>query len=128
MSNNINFEDIQPGDTIKATGLSEGVRVERTGKVKSISNLGGTVCTEEGGVIWSLYWAGKPNYQLIDRPKPPLPIVTGSVIIANRVTGLGTPHMAVALRYDGDWVSLATGKVIEPSYITEWTPAKVVEA
>jgi hypothetical protein len=124
----IELDDIQAGDIIKVTESREGVLIERTGTVESVNTLRGRVNTKEGGVLWHLLWEGKPTFQLIDRPKPPLPIITGAVIIGKRIKGLGTPHIHLALRYDGYWVSLATGKVINASDIIEWTAAKVVEA
>lgn len=128
MTQYIELNEIQADDTIKVTYSAAGVLVEHTGKVEAVNSLAGTIVTKEGGFLWRSGWEGKPTFQLIDRPKPPLPVQTGSVIIAHRIQGLGTPHIHLALRYDNVWVALSTGKTFSPSTIMEWTLAKVVEA
>lgn len=121
MSNTISRADVLPGDTIRVSFKLGTVHIQRTGKVWASDDHG--ITTEDRGVIWNYGWEGSPVFELLDRPKPPLPDVNGSVIIADDTFGRGA---TVVLR-DGRWEYLQGG-IYDLNQLKVWKLAKVVEA
>lgn len=121
---NIKREDIQVGDTIKATCVLGGVLTQRSGRV---FNMTPSIRTDEGCYLWNSGWDGEWVFDLIDRPKPKLPHNPGSVIIASRIENYGSSHVPLFLRHDGYWVTNASGLHFLPEEILEWKLAKIVE-
>jgi hypothetical protein len=130
MSTSIKFADILPGhilpgDTIKVSYAADGVLKERSGRVASFADR--RLYTLEAGVLWDFGWVGSPVFYLIDRPKPKLPTEAGSLVLARIIEGT---QDTLALRPDGWWVSLGTGRFFKASEVAAhpWKLAKVVDA
>lgn len=125
MSTPIKFEDIRKGDTIRTTHTNCGVVSVKTGVV---ADLGRDVWwTAEGGGVASPYWSGEPTFELIDRPKPPLPTEDGTVIISNQPVELGPIPLVLQ---DGKWWYLNGESFYHANSVGNrpWKLAKVVEA
>jgi len=124
MSTYISHTEVLPGDIIKVTGRLDGVLIERSGIVKHAAN---SIGTEEGGTLWHCGWGAGWTLELIDRPKPQLPTEAGSLVFARIIEGT---QDTLALRADGWWASLATGRFFKASEVAAhpWKLAKVVEA
>lgn len=125
MTQYIKLEDIQAGDTIKVTESREGLVLERTGKVGAVNTLRGVISTEEGGTLWHHAWDGRPTFQLIDRPKPPLPSKDGTIILAY----MPQEKRALVLR-NGGWEYLDGSSFYHGNAVKErpWKLLKLVEA
>ena len=120
----IAFEDVRVGDTIERRWTSKGVAYSERGTVAKID--GAYLDTAEGGAI--AYQYGSRELLLIDRPKPPLPIEVGSVIV--NATIRGVPGQ-VAVWDGGYWATfppVAGRPYHRPEHITDWTLGKVVPA
>ena len=126
----IAWEDVRVGDTIERRWTSKGVTYSERGTVAKID--GAYLNAAEGGAVASHY--GGKSLFLIDRPKPELPIETGSVILASEVRGERfDPPVAMVADSDGDWHRLGWARIdsriwYKSEHITEWTLAKVVPA
>lgn len=119
-------DDIRVGDTIKVTTMTAGVLHQYQGQVAVIRH--GVLRTTEGGTLWDAGWAGTYSFDLLDRPKPKLPVEPGAVIYAKHIEGYLCSNTFLFLRYDRKWVFPASGEFVSPEAIKEWTLAKVVEA
>lgn len=122
MSNpKIRFQDIQPGDTIRAEWTFQDIQLTRVGKAYGLKNSDwytelGTQLTQE---------IREADYYLLDRPKPPLPTESGTIIIAEM------PIETVALvRRDDNWWSLDGEGFYATKAVAQrpWKIAKVIEA
>lgn len=121
MSTPIAREDILFGDLIKVSYTSHGVTTDRTGVVALDSD--DHLSTAEDAYLWSAYWKGEFTFYLIERPKPPFPTTTGSIIIADFGT-LGTDQ--IILHERGRWEYLSGGPA-NLNRLKSWKLAKVVE-
>jgi hypothetical protein len=120
----IKREEVLPGDYIRVSYEEYGVLTVRSGKVARSAN---SISTDEGGTLWHFMWEGTSVFELIDRPKPQLPTEAGSLVFARIIEGT---QDTLALRADGWWMSLATGRFYKASEVTDhpWRLAKVILA
>jgi hypothetical protein len=120
----IALADIHPGDIIKATVVSDGVLMERSGKVWSAGSDG--LRTEEDGWLYNRGYAGKYVFDLIDRPKQTLPTEIGSLIIAE----MPIETIPLRLGLDGQWWYLSSDSYYHANSVKNrpWKLAKLVDA
>lgn len=133
MPEQIRYEDIRKGDTIRATFTRKGIKVSREGIAESVhytfpySNIwitpnGGYLAYDKPNHNWKGY-----TLTLVDRPRPPLPTVAGSIILASKINNLGfaTPKILV-LGYDDYWHTLIPEYTFKPERVLEWEHAKII--
>lgn len=124
----INFEDIRKGDTIRREWTSGGITQTVEG-VAHLLDFEGDWCVKQGGYLTDKTRTDiRSNYYLIDRPKPQLPTKPGSVLVEATLTD-GRTVGPLILDRDG-WVAFQ-GHVctwLNPAEILSFTPGKIVEA
>jgi hypothetical protein len=123
MSDPIKLTDIQAGDTIRVEWEYDDLQLTRTATVHTFRH--GDWRTT-GGQLVTVTGRDQCMY-LIDRPKPKLPTEAGSLVFARIIEGT---QDTLALRADGWWVSLGTGRFFKASEVAAhpWKLAKVVGA
>lgn len=84
MNNEIKYNDIQKGDTIRRSMTIRDITETRAGVVADKDSEGNWMT--DGGSLIS--YIDRANFYLIDRPAPPLPTKPGTVFRATEIRGV----------------------------------------
>ncbi|MDR2257021.1 MAG: hypothetical protein LBE25_13655 [Arthrobacter sp.] len=126
---NVRFEDVQVGDTVRVTEIDGGVSVVTEGKVETLSSTWARAKSGRGLVHYTHDADPDVTITILVRPTAQLPTEPGAVILVDTVDR----QVPMTLDSDGGWVGFdINGRRVywEASLLVNepWKLAKVVEA